>query len=120
MVLKTDLIDVDELNQDKVCVPLPLLSRMCLKNVNWLEFFTYDSEIPPDVTFEILELPKYNDAIGNKVVIGEIKAHKYYFASISEVFKDPFFSEVFIQDNEVIGDTTGDTIRDDWTFFQCI
>ena len=106
-----DLIDVDELNQDKVCVALPLLSRMCLKNVNWLEFLTYDSEIPPDVTFEILELPKYNDAIGHKVVIGEIKAHKYYLATISEVFKDQFFSEASIQDIEVIGETTGDTIE---------
>ena len=47
----------------------------------------------------------------NKVVIGEIKANKYYLATISEVFKDQFFSEAFMQDIEVIGDTTDDKIE---------
>ena len=50
-------------------------------------------------------------------MIGEIKAHKYYLATISEVFKDQFFCEAFMQDIEVNGDTTDDKIE---TFSQCI
>jgi len=88
-------IDVDIFDQTKVVVePSPLLSRMCLKNVNWLEFLVPNSEIPTDVTFKILGLPKYNtlDVMENRVVVGEIKAHKYYLATSSSVFKDLFFS----------------------------
>jgi hypothetical protein len=109
--LDIDLIDVDELDKDKVCVDLPVMSRMCLKNVNWIGFLGHDSEIPPDITFEIVELPRYSDVNENKVVIGEIKAHKYYLATISEVFKDQFFSEAFIQGIEVIGEATYDKIE---------
>jgi len=83
----------DEL--DKVDVTPPSLLKMCLKNVNWLEFLTPDSEIPPDITFRIIELPKCGiieaAETGSKVV-GELKAHKYYLSTISEVFKEQFFS----------------------------
>lgn len=109
--LDIHLIDVDEVDKDKVSVALPMMSRMCLKNVNWLGFLANDSEIPPDITFEIIELPRYSDVIENKVVIGEIKAHRYYLATISEVFKDQFFSEASMQDIEVIGDTTDDKME---------
>jgi len=94
-------IDVNVFDSTKVVVePSQLLSRMCLKNVNWLEFLAPYSEIPPDVTFEIIALPKYNssDTIKNKVVVGEIKAHKYYLATSSPVFKELFFSEASDRD----------------------
>ena len=102
--LDMDLINVDESDQNKVSASSPLLLKMCLKNVNWLDLLAHDSEIPPDVTFEIYKLPKYSDVIDNKVVIGEIKAHKYYLATVSEVFKEQFFSEASIPDFDVIGD----------------
>ena len=38
------------------------------------------------VTFEIIELPYYSGVgTDNKVVIGEIKAHKYFLATRSKV-----------------------------------
>ena len=85
----------DEL--DKVDVTPPCLLKMCLKNVNWLEFLTPDSEIPPDITFRIIELPKsgiMQDSESESKVVGEIKAHKYYLSTISEVFKEQFFNGV--------------------------
>jgi len=96
----TEAIDIQLINEDdemeKVAVTSPLLTRMCLRNVNWLEFLNPESEIPADVTFEIIELPKLGhiDASEDKVVVGEIKAHKYYLSTISKVFKDQFFNEI--------------------------
>ena len=40
-------IDVYEMDKDKVCVLLPIMSRMFLKNVNCLGFLAHNSEIPP-------------------------------------------------------------------------
>jgi len=92
--LDIEVMVVDECDQFKVVEVSPVFSRMCLKNVNWKEFLAPDSEIPQDVTFEIIELPKYSGiSTENKVVIGEIKAHKYFLATISKVFKDQFFGE---------------------------
>merc|ERR1712083_158948 len=79
----------------KVDITPPSLLKMCLKNVNWLEFLTPDSEIPPDITFRIIELPKcgiIQAAETESKVVGELKAHKYYLSTISEVFKEQFFS----------------------------
>jgi len=109
--LDLDLIDVDELDQNEIIVALPMLFRMCLTNVNWLDFLAHDSEVPPDVTFEIFELSKYNDISDNKVVIGEIKAHKYYLASVSEVFKEQFFSKSSIPKIDAIGDSIDHKIK---------
>jgi len=109
--LDLDLIYVDELDQNEIIVALPMLLRMCLKNVNWLDFLAHDSEVPPDVTFEIFELSKYNDISDNKVVIGEIKAHKYYLATVSEVFKEQFFSKASIPKIDIIGDSIDDKIK---------
>lgn len=106
-VFNLEAMVVDECGEPEVKPP-PVFARMCLKNVNWLEFLTFDSEIPQDVTFEIMELPKYSavNGIEDKIVVGEIKAHKYLLATISEVFKDQFFGETSIQDNDIIGETS--------------
>jgi hypothetical protein len=40
-------IGVYEMDKDKVCVLLPIMSRMFLKNVNCLGFLAHNSEIPP-------------------------------------------------------------------------
>ena len=75
--LDIDVMVADECDQFKVVEVSPVFSRMCLKNVNWKEFLAPDS-----VTFEIIELPKYSGVgTDNKVVIGEIKAHKYLLAT---------------------------------------
>jgi len=103
--LDKDLIDVVEFDQNEIIAASPMLMKMCLKNVNWFDLLAHDSEVPPDVTFEIFELPKYSDDIDNKVVIGEIKAHKYYLAAVSEVFKEQFFSEASISEIDVIDDS---------------
>ena len=71
----------------------------------------HNYEIPPDITFEIIDFSRYSDAIENKVVIVEIKAHGYYLATIKEVFKDQFFGEASMKDIEVSGDTTDDKIE---------
>jgi len=106
-IFDLDVMVVDECGQAEG-KPLPVFARMCLKNVNWLEFLTLDSEIPQDVTFEIMELPKYSavNGIGDKIVVGEIKAHKYLLATISEVFKDQFFGDTNTEDNDIIGETS--------------
>ena len=69
-----------------------------------LEFLNSDSDIPTDDIFEIVELPKHAGlAAGEqKVVIGSIKAHKYYLSTISKVFKHQFFNEASIFDNLLV------------------
>jgi len=75
--------------------------KMCLENVNWLDFLNPDSEIPPDVTFKICEIPNSGTINDFKPkVIGEIKAHKYYLSTISEVFKEQFFGGSSAEDSK--------------------
>ena len=87
---------------DAVSAALSSDSTLCLANVDWLEFLSPASEIPTDVTFEIIQIPRYRysslDSTESKVVIGEVRAHKYFLATISEVFKDQFFGEDSILD----------------------
>ena len=75
-------------------------STLCLANVDWLEFLSPASEIPTDVSFELIQIPRHSslDSTESKVVIGEVRAHKYFLATISEVFKDQFFGEDSILD----------------------
>ena len=61
-----------------------------LNNVNWIELLDEASELPCDITFEILDnsFSGANGANGEKkTVIGEIGAHKCFLALCSDVFK---------------------------------
>jgi len=62
-----------------------------LSMVNWMDFVEPNSPIPPDVCFRIVERPNNNEGEGEGKVMGEVQAHKYYLAAVSDIFKSLFF-----------------------------
>ena len=83
------------------------VSTMCLKNVDWFNFLESDSEIPPDVTFEIrtLKTPASNE------IIGVIKAHKFHLSVVSPVFRDIFFGEKLLPNSDIVGEVTENKVE---------
>jgi len=73
--------------RSKVATTLP----QNLNSVNWMDLLEPMSRIPPDVSFKILERPNNNEGEGEEKVMGEVRAHKYYLAAVSDTFKSLFF-----------------------------
>jgi len=62
-----------------------------LTSVNWMDLLEPTSRIPADVSFKIIERPNNNEGEGEEKVKGEVRAHKYYLATVSDTFKSLFF-----------------------------
>lgn len=83
------------------------IATMCLKNVDWFDYLESDSEIPPDVTFEIRTL---QDSSNNEI-IGVLKAHKFHLSIVSSVFRDIFFSENLLPNLDIVGEVTDNKVE---------
>ena len=83
------------------------LATMCLKNIDWFDFLENDSEIPPDITFEIRTL---QDPASSEI-IGVLKAHKFHLSVVSSVFRDIFFSEKLLPNSDIVGEVTDEKVE---------
>jgi len=85
---------IHDLFNDPPCPPRPKVATTPLQNlnsVNWMDLLEPTSRIPPDVSFKIMERPNNNEGEGEEKVMGEVRAHKYYLAAVSDTFKSLFF-----------------------------
>jgi len=84
----------NELCPPKSKVPPP----QNLENVNWMDLLEPTSEIPADVCFKIIERLNNNEGEEEEGrVMGEVRAHKYLLAAVSNTFKSWFFGQEEIQ-----------------------
>lgn len=61
-----------------------------LGDVNWIELMDPNNGVPPDVCFKIVESPC--DVLKKETrIAGEVFAHKYLLAAISDFFRERFF-----------------------------
>ena len=86
---------------------------MAIDQTNWSQFLKQDSELPPDITFHILDSslePEEqaggeNDDSSSKA--SKVRAHKFLLAGVSPVFRKQFFGPLKTTDDTVeIKDTT--------------
>jgi len=62
-----------------------------LGDVNWIELMDPNNGVPPDVCFKIVESPC--DVLKKETrIAGEVFAHKYLLAAISDFFRERFFN----------------------------
>ena len=63
---------------------------MSCYSICWEDFLEHDSELPPDVSFEVIEeLEDKNE--GDKKAGEEVTAHKFILAAVSPVFRRQFY-----------------------------
>ena len=67
--------------------------------VDWMQFLGPDSELPPDVTFNVFQtsgtykgLNHFRISINSASFIVSVRAHKLILAAVSPVFRRMFFS----------------------------
>ena len=92
--------------------------RMAIDQINWGQFLQPGSELPPDITFRVIEEqtrsdegndPEFGDAKGDNhgVKTSKVRAHKFLLAGVSPVFRKQFFGPLKTTEDTVdIKDTT--------------
>ena len=86
---------------------------MAIDQTNWSQFLQQDSELPPDITFHILDSShEAEDQAGGEhddssSKASKVPAHKFLLAGVSPVFRKQFFGLLKTTDDTVeIKDTT--------------
>ena len=70
---------------------------MTIIQTDWSQYLAKDSDLPPDVTFRVFGMDRE----------GDISAHKFLLAGISNIFRNTFFSPMKEEkDVLVVQDTT--------------
>ena len=82
--------------------------RMAINQINWGQFLQPGSELPPDVTFRVIEeQPKKDEGDDHGVKTSKVPAHKFLLAGVSPVFRKLFFGPLKTTEDTVdIKDTT--------------
>ena len=82
--------------------------------VDWMQFLGPDSELPPDVTFNVFQTSGTYKGLKSKnsltfiiLLKFSVRAHKLILAAVSPVFRKMFFSS----NNEIPFTTEGDEIE---------
>ena len=91
---------------------------MAIDQINWSQFLQPGSELPPDITFQVIEEQPRSDGGDDPEAGGEkadnhecktskVRAHKFLLAGVSPVFRKQFFGPLkTIEDTVDIKDTT--------------
>jgi len=80
---------------------------MAIGQTNWSQFLQPDSELPPDITFHILEEQPAVEGDDSDCKTSQIQAHKFLLAGVSPVFRKQFFGPLQSKEDTVdIKETT--------------
>ena len=91
---------------------------MAIDQINWSQFLQPGSELPPDVTFQVVEEQPGSDggddpesggekADNHECKTSKVRAHKFLLAGVSPVFRKQFFGPLKTTEDTVdIKDTT--------------
>ena len=83
---------------------------MAIDQTNWSQFLQQDSELPPDITFHILEDDEQQEGDEqdeSACKTSKVRAHKFLLAGVSPVFRKQFFGPLKTTEDTVdIKDTT--------------
>ena len=80
---------------------------MAIDQTNWSRFLQPDSELPPDITFHILEEQSGAEGDDSDFKTSKVQAHKLLLAGVSPVFRKQFFGPLKTTEDTVdIKETT--------------
>merc|ERR1712059_96673 len=74
--------------------------RLCLQNVSWLEMLEPGARVPPDVKFCVYQKCLRVEDEGR--LMGTVSAHKYFVSTVSKVFREMFFDNNNVGEDEHI------------------
>ena len=90
---------------------------MAIDQTNWSQFLQQDSELPPDITFHILEAEgqqEGDEQDESACKTSKVRAHKFLLAGVSPVFRKQFFGPLKTTEDTVdIKDTTDEAFTND-------
>ena len=74
---------------------------MAIDQTNWSQFLEPGSELPPDITFHILEEQPGAEGDDSECKTSKVQAHKLLLAGVSPVFRKQFFGPLKTSEDTV-------------------